>query len=102
MMRRPPRSTLFPYATLFRSKQIADDVWQLPLAPRESVNAYLLGDVLVDAGTTGMGKKLPKALDRKSTRLNSSHANISHAVFCLKKKRTRTPSPVRCSSPLIS
>src|SRR5438034_8472257 len=67
MIRRPPRSTLFPYTTLFRSI-----VWQLRL-PR-AVLAFLVGGAL---GVSG---------DRKSTRLNSSHTVISYAVFCLKKK----------------
>src|SRR5581483_12335460 len=65
MIRRPPRSTLFPYTTLFRSG----------LRPRES------GD-----GLKG-GDEFRNSSDRKSTRLNSSHANISYAVFCLKKKK---------------
>src|SRR3712207_8761773 len=78
MIRRPPRSTLFPYTTLFRS---AHD----PGAP---VLPYLLGGgtdnkSLSQLGIAGYG------LDRKSTRLNSSHANISYAVFCLKKKNNR-------------
>src|SRR5258707_13894454 len=83
MIRRPPRSTLFPYTTLFRSPVPPPDdqglvhlqLW-LPTPPRE--RADLLAR-LVGAG-------LPVA-DRKSTRLNSSHANISYAVFCLKKKK---------------
>src|SRR3712207_7912470 len=101
MIRRPPRSTLFPYTTLFRS----------------------LGDVLVDSGTPQNAKRLLGELagrtvrahalthahsdhagDRKSTRLNSSHANISYAVFCLKKKKQPSqlslPSPPLFSCPL--
>src|SRR5947209_17384816 len=71
MIRRPPRSTLFPYTTLFRSNQ-----------PR--IRHEL-------AGTHGFVRiGLRHALDRKSTRLNSSHANISYAVFCLKKKNHLT------------
>src|SRR5258707_9153164 len=69
MIRRPPRSTLFPYTTLFRS------VW-----PADPVSSYDLGeaaDLVLTSWST----------DRKSTRLNSSHANISYAVFCLKKKK---------------
>src|SRR5258707_9143433 len=73
MIRRPPRSTLFPYTTLFRS---------LP--------ADRAVDAEVDLGTTGGAYLLRARLDRKSTRLNSSHANISYAVFCLKKKKNRT------------
>src|SRR5947209_12233022 len=70
MIRRPPRSTLFPYTTLFRSYLSADH--------RER-----RGDGCVMAALAG---EIPRQGDRKSTRLNSSHANISYAVFCLKKK----------------
>src|SRR3712207_7731744 len=77
MIRRPPRSTLFPYTTLFRSRleiRRVDDLRQIdPLAERAGAQVVLL--VRLDAR------------DRKSTRLNSSHANISYAVFCLKKKK---------------
>src|SRR5437867_7756539 len=66
MLRRPPRSTLFPYTTLFRSKLQFDDA------------LYLHG--------TWLPKEIGGAQDRKSTRLNSSHRTISYAVFCLKKK----------------
>src|SRR3712207_8860983 len=75
MIRRPPRSTLFPYTTLFRSQPVE----QLIKQSRFVSQVVLVGD----------GRKFPAALDRKSTRLNSSHANISYAVFCLKKKKTR-------------
>src|SRR5258707_11026950 len=86
MIRRPPRSTLFPYTTLFRSQH----------ADREAVNPRLVPPHQVverarfaapeglqerEVRVAGLGK------DRKSTRLNSSHANISYAVFCLKKKK---------------
>src|SRR5436189_1476114 len=75
MIRRPPRSTLFPYTTLFRScRSGTDRAVRLGLADR----AYLRG-----GGDPG---------DRKSTRLNSSHRCISYAVFCLKKKKTSNPS----------
>src|SRR5258707_5384746 len=78
MIRRPPRSTLFPYTTLFRS--LLDDV--VVQVARDPVMVFGLsqGD-LVSAGPG-------EFQDRKSTRLNSSHANISYAVFCLKKKNT--------------
>src|SRR3712207_7369782 len=98
MIRRPPRSTLFPYTTLFRSvfeERFLDEAtgsWTADprlgevapdeLAPLRSGMAGLEGD-LVDEGIT-----VESDLDRKSTRLNSSHANISYAVFCLKKKKT--------------
>src|SRR3712207_6971171 len=91
MIRRPPRSTLFPYTTLFRSSGVAE------------VNTYCdqvlsVYDAQVDASgrplwkRAGSKAKLVRNIgwavqDRKSTRLNSSHANISYAVFCLKKKK---------------
>src|SRR2546430_11563095 len=76
MIRRPPRSTLFPYTTLFRSELLRDGV-----APREA----LLADPL---GRDRAERLELRARDRKSTRLNSSHSQISYAVFCLKKKNT--------------
>src|SRR3712207_6900836 len=90
MIRRPPRSTLFPYTTLFRSPRQAGRSGARPDLPRLPVQAHGPcplggGRLLADAGG---------GLDRKSTRLNSSHANISYAVFCLKKKKTKhTPMP---------
>src|SRR4051794_41712712 len=81
MIRRPPRSTLFPYTTLFRS-------WLVPLTPRmlqtsspESPSTSHSTMICYVEGLSG---------DRKSTRLNSSHPSISYAVFCLKKKKTKT------------
>src|SRR3712207_7028950 len=87
MIRRPPRSTLFPYTTLFRSyptqAELLDAVHQ---ARATEVSAYV-DNVKNEPLITTM----PKAgKDRKSTRLNSSHANISYAVFCLKKKNIFT------------
>src|SRR5258707_11320692 len=88
MIRRPPRSTLFPYTTLFRSLflHIKDAEW-LPHdtgAPKSPYRFVELGRGQVDL--PAVFHALNKAKDRKSTRLNSSHANISYAVFCLKKK----------------
>src|SRR2546422_11370362 len=86
MIRRPPRSTLFPYTTLFRSSVHAHS----PAAALRRV-LHLLGSgkdvaLVTDAGTPSVSD--PGAeLDRKSTRLNSSHGYISYAVFCLKKKK---------------
>src|SRR3712207_7189123 len=74
MIRRPPRSTLFPYTTLFRSRFDPDE-----LVPEAGQGAVAL------QGRAGDEELV--AADRKSTRLNSSHANISYAVFCLKKKK---------------
>jgi glyoxylase-like metal-dependent hydrolase (beta-lactamase superfamily II) len=60
-------------------RQVADGVWQIPLAPREAVNAYVLGDVLVDAGTAGMGKKLPSKLAGRAISAHTiTHAHPDH------------------------
>src|SRR3712207_7276591 len=93
MIRRPPRSTLFPYTTLFRS--ILDETLAAGDAVTKQAALQKMYE-LRDSGTTilfvshsmGMVKDFctEAVLDRKSTRLNSSHANISYAVFCLKKK----------------
>src|SRR3712207_7397922 len=94
MIRRPPRSTLFPYTTLFRS---AGDGGSGRRSTYENRNASgqsrkaatELGDS--DGGNaTPMCRGYRPPVDRKSTRLNSSHANISYAVFCLKKKKKKT------------
>src|SRR3712207_8150861 len=89
MIRRPPRSTLFPYTTLFRSLLLAFEALLLELlALLQAVLARLeLGDARgSELGGDG-GHHHRDDRDRKSTRLNSSHANISYAVFCLKKKK---------------
>src|SRR5258707_2554222 len=84
MIRRPPRSTLFPYTTLFRSfrglesRHLVVHRVDRPVGGRDLVEAVV-----------AVGERPAGALDRKSTRLNSSHANISYAVFCLKKKNRR-------------
>src|SRR3712207_8778124 len=87
MIRRPPRSTLFPYTTLFRSPRLYDGDY-LPgqhLRPGRLVGGRP-GDDPPDRQPVGAAGAA-HLLDRKSTRLNSSHANISYAVFCLKKKK---------------
>src|SRR3712207_7266395 len=102
MIRRPPRSTLFPYTTLFRSEAWWETWWQLrslcslrwtPIASITSVkyeHPYVYDFTVPGAETflAGDGGLFVHNtfVDRKSTRLNSSHANISYAVFCLKKK----------------
>src|SRR3712207_7576049 len=96
MIRRPPRSTLFPYTTLFRSLAVAAEVGIVPEEERHRGHRRRddeLADlvhrwpaVLVE-GFDGGAQAATLNLDRKSTRLNSSHANISYAVFCLKKKK---------------
>src|SRR3712207_7266712 len=93
MIRRPPRSTLFPYTTLFRSRRVAAVPLGQPLQP--AVDRLLPGRVRVLAEQRQ--RRQPRQRvdlrgDRKSTRLNSSHANISYAVFCLKKKIFFSPS----------
>src|SRR3712207_7860920 len=102
MIRRPPRSTLFPYTTLFRSRLAAGEagVWAYDAAyaavkdpegfRREAEAARRLGY---------LGKScIHPSQDRKSTRLNSSHANISYAVFCLKKKKKKEEKSERMNT----
>src|SRR3712207_8731418 len=98
MIRRPPRSTLFPYTTLFRSGPAPPDSRRGGGIPREAGGEGLRGigdappeEVVVPGAQPVHRRPEQQAqhrLDRKSTRLNSSHANISYAVFCLKKKNT--------------
>src|SRR3712207_7027370 len=92
MIRRPPRSTLFPYTTLFRSRQLprsTDVRTQLRQYTLKEVLATWAAAALPMAALAWLGAPLlARGIDRKSTRLNSSHANISYAVFCLKKKFT--------------
>src|SRR3712207_8415294 len=85
MIRRPPRSTLFPYTTLFRSSwEIAPD--GLTITMKTRANAKWHNKAPVNGRTADATDVAYSWSDRKSTRLNSSHANISYAVFCLKKK----------------
>src|SRR3712207_7007721 len=87
MIRRPPRSTLFPYTTLFRSSQAGYDATSEGsiTQPSDSTSSSASRPVAATARTV-------RPADRKSTRLNSSHANISYAVFCLKKKQKPPPT----------
>src|SRR3712207_7803847 len=102
MIRRPPRSTLFPYTTLFRSERcrplggrvehharqpIAGRLRQ-PHVPRDDGVEHLVSEVRL------------QLVDRKSTRLNSSHANISYAVFCLKKKKNKPKNASNIYEPI--
>src|SRR3712207_7474864 len=94
MIRRPPRSTLFPYPTLFRSLRLArqERRGRRRRAPvgRDRVRGELREEELGALERGQEGEELVAVVgDRKSTRLNSSHANISYAVFCLKKKKTQ-------------
>src|SRR2546427_9062099 len=99
MIRRPPRSTLFPYTTLFRSGGFPNEL----LVPRErhraGPNGALHDELSVTrdrarlhAGVVSRTGELADDIDRKSTRLNSSHSQISYAVFCLKKKNKTKPT----------
>src|SRR3712207_7357725 len=94
MIRRPPRSTLFPYTTLFRSV----------LAVERDERRRHLAQVVHRHGPPAQQRPRAAGRDRKSTRLNSSHANISYAVFCLKKKKNITELKFHyyITSPLIS
>src|SRR5688572_31164830 len=85
MIRRPPRSTLFPYTTLFRSDRVLSNVL-LHLIRRRSDVVELFG---VSEPVALASDTIPLQEDRKSTRLNSSHSQISYAVFCLKKKKKK-------------
>src|SRR3712207_7609067 len=98
MIRRPPRSTLFPYTTLFRSfvgvvtstADLSASVW---LWERQGDGSFTAEKVITIPAE-------PAEADRKSTRLNSSHANISYAVFCLKKKKKTVLNPITAISTL--
>src|SRR5262245_64690484 len=96
MIRRPPRSTLFPYTTLFRSSIIDLDHGHQPISNEDGTVWVLLNGEIYNfrelrSGLEARGHRLAShAEDRKSTRLNSSHLGISYAVFCLKKKKRRT------------
>src|SRR3712207_8880018 len=117
MIRRPPRSTLFPYTTLFRSARTSATGGASPPAPGPPPRRPTATGSLAPMSRPCVARPPPSAtssrartsIDRKSTRLNSSHANISYAVFCLKKKKNidrsillqqhpNEPSPSPCSS----
>src|SRR2546426_8550887 len=90
MIRRPPRSTLFPYTTLFRSHDRPVELAEARAERRHPLPAGLrLGGREPDPRHLGIGERHPRDQDRKSTRLNSSHLVISYAVFCLKKKKKK-------------
>src|SRR3712207_8106351 len=96
MIRRPPRSTLFPYTTLFRSmvSKSYPGITQLFVAAQrpKGLVAITPGHVFGD-----LYRDVPYPGDRKSTRLNSSHANISYAVFCLKKKKNDSTASIHAA-----
>src|SRR2546430_6512585 len=97
MIRRPPRSTLFPYTTLFRSVATWPGRNRRHASQRKSFSGGIfrsrrscLRDAAVKQRTIDDSARTTRSEDRKSTRLNSSHSQISYAVFCLKKKKTNT------------
>src|SRR3712207_8397498 len=94
MIRRPPRSTLFPYTTLFRSARVfAQNVERARLDAirrHDTSNVEFISPTTYEITMDYTGSGVKTTRDRKSTRLNSSHANISYAVFCLKKKERLT------------
>src|SRR3712207_8372421 len=98
MIRRPPRSTLFPYTTLFRSEGITLNNYKKKL---EETNKALEKQRIYKEQVQKASEyqttadEFSKKGDRKSTRLNSSHANISYAVFCLKKKKTNNTDQLK-------
>src|SRR3712207_6926327 len=99
MIRRPPRSTLFPYTTLFRSHNLVPGaLWEQRYEQINDFERMLVknGTVVLKCFLHISKEEQKERLDRKSTRLNSSHANISYAVFCLKKKQQSSPRPT-CS-----
>src|SRR3989442_8331253 len=99
MIRRPPRSTLFPYTTLFRSVRMdglehVRQALDVPSHDRAALVVQRIPDVRDDSHRVERLASRPDAKDRKSTRLNSSHVRISYAVFCLKKKKIRPSTHV--------
>src|SRR3989440_4344649 len=106
MIRRPPRSTLFPYTTLFRSRRRSSSMeraFQKAIGFDQKIRQYDIGEHFVETVVRAAGMERfnlvwkDEAKDRKSTRLNSSHDQISYAVFCLKKKKKRDAQP--CAAP---
>src|SRR5256884_7030893 len=90
MIRRPPRSTLFPYTTLFRSQCCLGRTHTDPRLPATCLSSWSVRQG--ENSACAYRKPRPGPLDRKSTRLNSSHGYISYAVFCLKKKKKQKRS----------
>src|SRR5258705_9790990 len=91
MIRRPPRSTLFPYTTLFRSA-----LFRVHRADQHEARVVRVRNAVALDGIDAARRRVEQCIDRKSTRLNSSHLGISYAVFCLKKKKKMTrPSSCR-------
>src|SRR5256885_12490115 len=98
MIRRPPRSTLFPYTTLFRSRESARAQGRVVAVANGAFDLLHVGHVRYLQGAKDLTNGGLLVVDRKSTRLNSSHLVISYAVFCLKKKTPSTSKPVMQTS----
>src|SRR3712207_8253090 len=96
MIRRPPRSTLFPYTALFRSIGILQQR-RIEAAFAKGIFEEMAAEIGAERAKAILSRTVVRLADRKSTRLNSSHANISYAVFCLKKKTKNTPAPQRAN-----
>src|SRR2546427_6980875 len=90
MIRRPPRSTLFPYTTLFRSLSLAPTVAVVTNVEADHLECYGGSVTALEQAFVEFAGRARRVIDRKSTRLNSSHSQISYAVFCLKKKKKST------------
>src|SRR5690348_18092308 len=100
MLRPPPRPTLFPYTTLFRSFGIVEGVWRIDrLDPGRAAFEHEAAPRVVELHRVAGALGAQVGRDRKSTRLNSSHPSISYAVFCLKKKNRCRPCDRRTSPP---
>src|SRR2546430_5974481 len=100
MIRRPPRSTLFPYTTLFRSVLFGEffecgDIGSVGIARNAQQPGAVQPQIAEQIVVSGVVDEHRVARDRKSTRLNSSHSQISYAVFCLKKKKKYIPYPTQ-------
>src|SRR2546428_9197481 len=101
MIRRPPRSTLFPYTTLFRSgyltgKMDARTMFDPKTDLRSDFDRFSPENLAENRPVVDLLRRLAEKKDRKSTRLNSSHDQISYAVFCLKKKTHTSAQPLYC------
>src|SRR2546427_4397992 len=100
MIRRPPRSTLFPYTTLFRSGAVKLGIVNRSAGGYASNTTVRRRTAQIERNARALERSLYR--DRKSTRLNSSHSQISYAVFCLKKKKKKTKNNTSTTQPQIA
>src|SRR5436305_3164856 len=101
IIRQPPRSTLFPYTTLFRSKEYFEPKWIRRISHAMEACRAFCGVGYHSDVPAGTRRRRGHRPDRKSTRLNSSHVRISYAVFCLKKKKQYSTQMYRNNPPII-